>query len=215
MLDFQRLTDWVIEVVETLGYPGVALLVALENVFPPIPSEIVLGLAGFVASRGDALLPLMIIAATVGSLMGAWILYGVAAFIGRDRVRAILHRYERWIRITQEDLDRAEGWFDRHQNRAVLFCRCIPLVRSLISLPAGYHRMSPVSFTAYTTLGSLVWNTIFVTAGYMLGERWEQVEEWTTYPQYIVLALIALGVAFFAWKRFLAPYINSHARHPD
>lgn len=201
---FDGLADWVIEVVEGLGYTGVALLVALENVFPPIPSEIVLGLAGFVASRGDALLLGMILAATAGSLIGASVLYAAAAAFGPERLRAILLRYERWLRITGRDIDRAERWFDRHSNSAVLLCRCVPLVRSLISLPAGFRRMPLVPFTLYTTVGSLVWNSIFVTSGYLLGERWETVVEYADYLQYLVLAAIATAVAYFVWRRFIA-----------
>ena len=200
----EALSEWVIDVVEALGYLGVALLVAVENLFPPIPSEVVLGLAGFVASRGDALLIGMILAATAGSLAGALMLYAAAAAFGPDRLRSIILRYERWLRVTAQDMDRAEDWFDRHSNLAVLVCRCIPLVRSLISLPAGFRRMPLAPFTLYTLAGSLVWNSIFVTAGYLLGERWETAAEYADYLQYLVLAAIAAAVAYFVWRRFVA-----------
>lgn len=213
MLD--ALSEWVIDVVESLGYLGVALLVALENVFPPIPSEVVLGLAGFVASRGDALLVGMIVAATAGSLVGAWVLYAAAAAFGRDRLRGIILRNERWLRVTERDMDRAEGWFDHHSNTAVLVCRCIPLVRSLISLPAGFQRMPLAPFTLYTAIGSLAWNSIFVTGGYLLGERWETMAEYADYLQYLVLATIAAGVAYFVWRRFLARDAGDDASRAD
>ncbi len=186
-----QLTDWVISVVEALGYVGVALLVTIENVFPPIPSELVLALAGFVASRGEASLLGMIVAATVGSLIGAWILYGVAYVFGPEPVRALVRRFGRWVRITERDLDTAERWFARWSTLAVLLCRCVPLVRSLISVPAGFARMNFISFTVYTTIGSLVWNAIFVTAGFMLGERWETVQ---LYARWLELATV-LGMA--------------------
>jgi len=146
--------DWVADVIDSSGYLGVALLVALENVFPPIPSEIVLPFAGFVASDGDANLVGMIVAATIGSLVGALILYGVSAWVGPDRVGQIVVRYGRWLRITTDDVVKAERWFDRYSGRAVLLCRCIPLIRSLISIPAGFRRMALGRFVVYTTIGS-------------------------------------------------------------
>src|SRR5690606_23541971 len=112
-----------------------------ENLFPPIPSEVVLALAGFTASRGDASLVGMIIAATVGSVGGALVLYGIAAWFGPERLRRVVLQYQRWLRVTERDLDRAEEWFDRWSVMAVLVCRCVPLVRSLISIPAGLRRM--------------------------------------------------------------------------
>lgn len=189
MLD--NLTEWATNIVEQLGYLGVAMLVALENVFPPIPSEVVLGLAGYTASQGDAWVVGMIIAATIGSVVGAWILYGLSAAIGPVRVRAIVIRYGTWIGFGEGDLDRAESWFDRRSRSAVLVCRCVPLIRSLISIPAGFRRMSPVAFTLFTLIGSLVWNTVLVTAGFVLADRWEQILDYTEPFQTLVVALIA------------------------
>lgn len=201
MLD--NLTEWVTNVVESLGYVGVALLVAIENLFPPIPSEIVLSLAGFVAGRGDAWAPGMVLAATVGSLIGAWALYLIAAAFGPVRLRALVVRYGRWIRITEEDLDRAERWFDRRSTWAVLICRCIPLVRSLISIPAGLRRMPAIPFTIFTLIGSLVWNTALITAGYLLGDRWEEVDQYMGYVQVVVIVGIIGAVAYFVWRRMV------------
>lgn len=198
----EGLSNWVIEVVETLGYAGVALLVLVENLFPPIPSEIVLTLAGFVASRGDATLTGMIASATAGSLGGALILYGGAAWFGSERLRAIVIRYQRWLRITERDMDRAEAMFDRWSSMAVLVCRCIPLVRSLISIPAGLRRMRLVPFVLYTTAGSLVWNSIFVVAGFLLGERWELFVEYADRFKYVVyFGIVVLAIlALWQWR---------------
>jgi membrane protein DedA with SNARE-associated domain len=197
----QHLTDWATDIVERLGYLGVALLVALENVFPPIPSEVVLGLAGYTASRGDAWVVGMIIAATVGSVVGAWILYGLSAAVGPVRLRAIVIRYGSWVGFSESDLDRTEAWFDRRSRSAVLVCRCVPLVRSLISIPAGFRRMSLGAFTLYTLIGSLVWNTILVTAGYLLADQWEKVLEYTEPFQTLVVVLIgALVVGLIVRK---------------
>ncbi len=198
------LTEWVTSVVEQLGYVGVAFLVALENLFPPIPSEIVLPLAGFVAGRGEAWLVGMVIAATVGSVIGAWSLYGIAAAVGPGRIRRLTMRYGGWFRITVDDLDRAEGWFDRRSGSAVLLCRCVPLIRSLVSIPAGFRRMPFAKFTLYTAIGSLVWNSALIGAGFALGERWDSVEGYLGYVQTIVLALIAAVIAWFVWTRFLS-----------
>ena len=207
---FGVLTAWVINVVEALGYLGVAFLVAIENLFPPIPSEVVLSLAGFVASRGDASLFGMVFAATIGSLVGAWILYGAAAALGPVRLRAFVLRHHRWLRVTAADLDRSEAWFDRRSNLAVLACRCVPLVRSLISLPAGFRHMPLVPFTIYTTIGSLIWNAALVSAGFYLGERWELVEQYADYLQYAVLGLVAAAVVGLGWRRFRTPQSPEH-----
>lgn len=199
MLD--DLTTWAADVVETLGYLGVALLVAVENIFPPIPSEVVLGVAGYTAARGDAWVVGMIIAATIGSVVGAWTLYGFSAAIGPLRLRAIVIRYGAWIGFGESDLDRAEGWFDRRSRLAVLVCRCIPLIRSLISIPAGFRRMPLKTFTLFTLIGSLVWNTVIITAGYLLAEQWEKVLDYTEPFQTLVMVVIgALVVAVVVRK---------------
>jgi membrane protein DedA with SNARE-associated domain len=190
----ENLTNWATDIVEQLGYVGVALLVAIENVFPPIPSEVVLGLAGYTASQGDASLVGMITAATIGSVVGAWILYGLSSAIGPVRLRAIVIRYGSWIGFSESDLDLAESWFDRRSRSAVLVCRCIPLIRSLISIPAGFRRMPLGSFTLFTLIGSLVWNSVLVTAGYLLAAQWEKVLEFTGAFQTLVVVLIAVVV---------------------
>ena len=202
---FDSLSDWVVDVIDAIGYVGVAFLVALENLFPPIPSEIVLPFAGFTSGRGEANFFGMVAAATVGSIVGAWILYLLAAWIGEVRLRAFFARTEKVVRIKQEDLDRADGWFDRHSRLAVLICRCVPLIRSLVSIPAGFRRMPALPFTAYTLVGSLVWNTALIGAGHLLGDRWEETESVVSLLQYVVIAAIAAAIAWFVWKRFLQP----------
>jgi membrane protein DedA with SNARE-associated domain len=206
---FDSLSDWVVDVIDAIGYVGVALLVALENVFPPIPSEIVLPFAGFTSGQGEANFFGMVAAATIGSLVGAWILYLVAAWIGEVRLRALFARYEKVLRVKPDDLDRAEGWFDRHSRVAVLIGRCVPLIRSLVSIPAGFRRMSPVWFTVFTLIGSLVWNTALIGAGHLLGERWKETESVVSVFQYIVIAVIVLAVGWFVWTRFVQPRRDS------
>jgi membrane protein DedA with SNARE-associated domain len=181
---------WVQDVIESLGYLGVAMLVVLENVFPPIPSEIVLPFAGFVAQRGDASVAVMIVAATVGSVVGAWILYGIAAVIGPVRLRGFIVRFGKWFGVKESDLDRAEKWFDERAVVAVLIGRCVPLIRSIVSIPAGFRRMNVVSFTVYTALGSFVWNLGLIGAGAILGDQWEVMEGYLGVFQWIVVAII-------------------------
>lgn len=195
------LSDWVVDVIDRLGYVGVALLVAVENLFPPIPSEIVLPFAGFVARDGKATLPGMILAATIGSIVGAWTLYGIAAWIGPERLERFLVRYGKWLRLTPADVAKAERWFDRRAIVAVLVGRCVPLIRSLVSIPAGFRRMNFGVFTLYTAIGSAIWNTALVGAGYVLRDNWEDVEPVLSIVQYVVIALIVAAIVWFVWSR--------------
>ncbi len=200
---FSNLTDWVTDVVDRLGYVGVALLVALENLFPPIPSEIILPFAGFVARDGDAAIVGMILAATVGSLVGAWVLYGVAAWIGPERLERFLVKRGKWFRLTPADIAKSERWFDRRAGAAVLICRCVPLVRSLISIPAGFRRMPFARFSIYTVVGSVVWNAALISAGYALRDNWEDVEPVIGVMQWLVIAAIVGAIGWFVWRRFV------------
>lgn len=195
------LAGWVQEVIERLGAIGVALLVILENVFPPIPSEIVLPFAGFVAQRGDGSVVLMIVAATVGAVVGALILYYVAALIGPVRLGVFIAKFGRWFGVKPSDLMRAEQWFDRHAVAAVLLGRCVPLIRSVVSVPAGFRRMPLVPFIAYTALGSAVWNTVLIGAGAVLGNQWEKVEPYVAVLQWLVLATIVLLLVRFGFMK--------------
>ena len=195
------ISDWVTNIVETLGYVGVAALIALENVFPPLPSELILPLAGFETGRGTFNYFLMVIAATVGSVVGAIVLYYVAQIVGEHRIRALIRRYGKWFQVTEQDLDRADDWFDRHGNLAVLVCRCVPLVRSVVSLPAGLRRMPMSQFLLYTAAGSAVWNAALIGAGWALGDNWEVVGTYVGYLQYVVIALVVLAVVWFLWRR--------------
>lgn len=205
----ERIVEWATSVVEALGPIGVAALVTIENLFPPIPSEIVLPLAGFVAATGESNVVVMIAAATVGSMVGAYLLYGIAAAIGPTRLRGLVTRYGKWFSLTVDDLDRSEGWFDRHANRAVLICRCIPLMRSLISIPAGLRRSPLVPFSIYTLIGSLIWNTALVMAGYLLGDNWESAGRPLELMQNAVLVVIGLAVAWYVWRRILQPRLTN------
>lgn len=193
------LATWVQDVIEQLGYLGVALLVVAENVFPPIPSEVVLPFAGFVAQRGSESVVLMILAATVGSVGGALIMYWIAAIIGDERLHAFTRRFGKWVQIREVDLTRAEEWFDRHATSAVLLGRCVPLIRSVVSIPAGFRRMKLVPYIAYTFMGSLVWNILLIGAGALLGDNWERVGSYVGVFQWVVIALVVAAGVRFLW----------------
>lgn len=177
------------DVIDALGEVGVGLLVLVENLFPPIPSELVLPLAGFLAAQGRLSLTLTIVAATVGSVLGALVLYEAGRRLGVRRIRAIVGR----LPLMQvEDVDRAVDWFGRHGQKAVLLGRCLPVVRSLISVPAGVAHMPRWRFALLTGLGSLVWNTAFVGGGYALGAQFDRVEEYSGYLDLAVYTAIAV-----------------------
>lgn len=186
--------DWAIGLMETLGAPGAGIAIALENLFPPLPSEAILPLAGFTAAQGSLVLWHVLIWTTAGSVAGAIILYGLGAWLGRDRLRGIV---DRMPLVKLEDVDKAETWFNRHGDWAVLIGRVIPIVRSLISIPAGVERMSLGRFLAFTTFGSGVWNTLLVGAGYLLGDQWHIVEESVGVFQKVVIVVAVLLVVWW------------------
>lgn len=189
---------WAVDVMERLGGPGAGLVIALENLFPPLPSEVILPLAGFTASQGTFSVQGAIAWTTTGSVVGALLLYTLGAVFGRERLRAV---WGRLPLVNLEDLDRTEAWFSRHGKKAVFFGRMVPIFRSLISIPAGVERMPVGVFILLTLSGSLIWNTIFVLAGYTLGENWHVVEEYAGILQLVVIGAVVLGVAWFVVSR--------------
>ena len=192
------LAEWAVHVMETLGGFGAAVVVGLDNLFPPIPSELVLPLAGFSASKGVFSLPAALFWTTLGSVAGAIIVYLAGMLLGRDRTRRLVARIPL---VNVSDFDKTEAWFTRHGTKAVFLGRMIPLFRSFISLPAGVERMNFTVFLALTTLGSLIWNTIFVGAGYLLGENWHRVEDYAGIFQKLVLAAVAVALGLFVVTR--------------
>ena len=198
--DLHGITKWVVDVIDSIGEVGVGLLIAAENIFPPIPSEAILPFAGFSASQGNLNVALAWLAATAGALVGAWVLYGVGALIGYDRLQ-VLARQRWFILFGEADLRRGERFFERHGTWIVLFGRFIPLVRSIVSVPAGATRMPLPTFTALTAVGAGIWNAVFITIGYQLGERWERVEGWVTPLGYAVLVVLAIWLAWLASRK--------------
>ena len=192
------LVGWVADTMAALGAPGVGAMTFLETVFPPIPSEVVLPLAGFLSFQGSINLIAAFLAATAGSVVGAQLLYEVARRIGVDRSIRLLAVMPL---VDRDDAQQAQQWFVRHGRGAVFFGRLVPGVRSLISLPAGASGMHRGQFATYTLLGSAVWNALLIGAGFALGLQWERVEGYTTYVQYAVYAAVLIAIALLVVRR--------------
>ncbi|TMR91151.1 DedA family protein [Nonomuraea basaltis] len=202
------MTDWLVGLMETLGAPGAGLAIALENLFPPLPSEVILPLSGFTASQGKMDLLEVLVFTTLGSVAGALALYWVGAVLGRERVLSIAARLPL---VKVSDIEKTEAWFLRHGRKTVFFGRMIPIFRSLISVPAGVERMPLPTFTLLTTAGSLIWNTIFVLAGYFLGENWSLVEAYVGIGTNVVIAMVVAAVLVFAGVRLAERRKGRHA----
>ena len=189
--------DWILSVIQGFGLPGLAGLMILENVFPPIPSELVIPLAGFLAAQG--LLPLLgaFLAATGGAVAGALFWYYAGRLVGRNRLRAFAARRGRWIGFTVSDLDAAERWFARHGDKVVLFGRMVPGIRTFVSIPAGLAGMPLPRFLALTAAGSAAWTALLLGAGYLLDANYERVADWLDPVSKGVLAVIVLA---YLWQ---------------
>lgn len=201
MLPDIPLTEWATTVAETFGYPGVILLVMVEVVFPPIPSEVVLPLYGFMSAQGDFNIVLVCILATIGSVLGSLILYGLGYWFSIERLRDLVQRYGRYALVQVSDIDRANDWFEKHGAAAVIIGRLVPGIRSLISIPAGLQRMPVGQFVLYTAIGSGVWNVFLVSLGWILGDQWDRVGKYLDYFEYVVILGVLAVVAWFVWSR--------------
>ena len=191
----------VVSLVGALGAPGVGIAVAAENLFPPIPSEVILPSAGFAAASGSMGLVSAIVWATIGSVVGALALYALGAWFGRARFYSLASKIPF---VKETDIERAEAWFVRRGPLAVLLGRVVPVVRSLISIPAGIERMKLLPFTLYTAIGSALWNSVLIGAGYALGANWEIVEEWISRYQLIVFGLAGIALVVWAVRKWTA-----------
>ncbi|MFH9745069.1 DedA family protein [Streptomyces anulatus] len=192
------IAGWAAGLVEAFGGPGAGVAIALENVFPPLPSEVILPLTGFAASQGVLSIASALFWTTLGSVVGAVVLYGIGAVFGRERMHAW------WAKlplVKASDLVRTEEWFARHGTKAILLGRMVPVFRSLISVPAGVERMPLPVFVTLTTAGSLVWNTVLVMAGYWLGDQWDVVGAYVGVVSKIVLALAAVALVGYVAMR--------------
>jgi membrane protein DedA with SNARE-associated domain len=185
---------------EQFGYFGVAFLIMIENLFPPIPSEVILTFGGFMTTTTELNIPLMIVAATIGAVVGAAILYGLGTLLDVERLDKIVDKYGNILRITHADIHKADSWFDRYGFWTVFFCRFVPLIRSLISLPAGMANMNFGLFLLFTTVGTVIWNTVLIYLGAAVGSQWEMIVHYMDIYSNIAYVIIAiLGIAVIIW----------------
>lgn len=184
--------EWATDFIDAIGLIGVAALVALENIFPPIPSELVLLLAGFNVSEARFGYVGAVVFATIGSVVGAYFLYGIGRLLNENRLEAFLSGVGRLVGLKRSDVHKGFVWFERHGSAVVLFGRLIPVVRSVVSIPAGAEKMPLARFTILTALGAFVWNAIWIAIGWGLGDQWKKAEAWGDYIQYGAVAIIAV-----------------------
>ncbi|MEK3936109.1 DedA family protein [Sporosarcina sp. FSL W7-1349] len=192
--------NWITEFMSQFGYFGVLVLILLENIFPPIPSEIILTFGGFMTTYSGMTKTGVILAATIGSVVGAMVLYCIGLLLDVARLEKLVDRWGHLLRLTRKDIHRADAWFDRYGPWTVLFCRLIPLVRSLISIPAGMSNMNVLLFIFLTTIGSLIWNTALVSIGAAVGENWHSIVGYMDIYSNIVYVIIGIsGLAVCLW----------------
>ncbi|HAA4753145.1 TPA_asm: DedA family protein [Listeria monocytogenes] len=197
---------WITSIMADFGYIGIFVLIMVENLFPPIPSEIILTFGGFMTTVTSLNVVMVIIVATLGSVVGAIILYKVASYFGKERLTKIVLKYGRILRLKESDIERAESFFLKYGSWAVFLCRMIPLIRSLISIPAGMTKMKMSRFLILTTAGSLLWNTVLIGLGAVLGESWNEIvvfmDSFSTIIYSVIAILVVVGLGFFFRARF-------------
>lgn len=196
----EKLALLIQDIITTIGYPGITGIMFTESVFPPIPSELVMPFAGFLAGRGELNFVGVFLAGVLGAVLGALLLYYLGMWAGDAVIRRFIARYGRWLTLSEADYDRALRFFSRYGEWVVFFGRCIPIVRSLISLPAGAERMPIPRFLLFTVLGSAIWTGLLTYAGMILGENWKQILVFMEqYQDLTMLALGLVGVLFVVW----------------
>ncbi|MGG0935725.1 DedA family protein [Brevibacillus centrosporus] len=188
---------WITAFLEQFSYIGIFLLMALENVFPPIPSEVILTFSGFMTTYTTLSIPGVIISATMGSVMGAIVLYGIGYYLELEKIELLVDRWGHILRLKREDIARANVWFDKYGYWTIFLCRMVPLVRSLISVPAGMTKMNVWLFLLFTTLGTLIWNVALVMLGAFLGQSWEEILTFMDMYSTVAYAVIGGGIVIF------------------
>lgn len=192
--------SWITSVMEQFGYFGIALLILVENVFPPIPSEVILTFGGFMTTKSELSIFGVVVASTIGSVGGAVILYWIGRILNVERLERIIEKWGKYLRLTKEDVRKADAWFDKYGPWTVFFCRFIPLIRSLISIPADMSGMNQWLFLVLTTLGTLIWNLVLVLVGAKVGNNWHQIVNYMDVYSNIMYVVIAVSaVIFIIW----------------
>ncbi len=191
------MVEWITNTMSSLGYLGIGLLMFAENLFPPIPSELIMPLAGFTVAKGEMNFVFAVLAGVLGTVLGALPWYYAGKIMSEERLRTLADKYGKWMALSGKDIDKADRWFDRHGNQAVFFCRLVPGVRTLISLPAGISGMPLAPFLLYSTLGTTLWVGLLTYLGFVLGDNYDLVDEYLGPVSKIVLGLLV--VAFIVW----------------
>lgn len=195
------MAEWITSTMNALGYFGIGLLMFLENVFPPIPSELIMPLAGFTVAQGKMSFQYAVLAGVVGTVLGTLIWYYAGILLGEARLRRLADRYGKWLGLSGDDIDKANRWFYRHGTKAVLLGRLVPGIRTIISLPAGISRMRLAPYLIYSTIGTTLWTVLLTYAGYVLGENYNSVDEYLAPVSKIVLGAIVVGFVVWAVRR--------------
>lgn len=194
---------WVEQIISSMGYVGLYLVMFLENVFPPIPSEVVLPLAGSLTLTGRFSIFWITVIGMLGSLTGAFLFYGLGKWLGEPRVRVLMEKFGRYALLSINDLDRSLEWFDKYDDWVIFFSRMVPIVRSLISIPAGIAGMDLAKFSFFTILGTALWSFLLALGGKLLGEQWPLIAEYINTYQNIVLFVTGSAVLLFIGSRLL------------
>lgn len=204
--------NWIINVMEQYGYIGIFFLITIENIFPPIPSEIILTFGGFMTTHSDLEITGVIVASTLGSLVGAIVLYSIGRLVDIYKIESMIGKWGYLLRLKKGDIYKANDWFMKHGVAAVFFCRFVPLIRSLISLPAGMARMPLGLFLFLTTLGTMTWNVVLVKIGAAVGDSWEQIvyylDVYSDIVSGILVVLFILMIVRFVVKRWILKKAN-------
>lgn len=187
---------------ESTGYIGIVLLIALENIFPPIPSEVILPLTGYLVFQNKLHVVGAVISATLGSVLGALVLYYLSRNLGKKRVLALADKYGRLLGISKEDVEKSLTLFHKHGGKLIFFGRIVPTIRSVVSIPAGLTGMDIKKFILFSALGSALWNGILIGVGLALGERWQEIQKYTKVLEYIVWALVIGGIVWLLWRKY-------------
>ncbi|MFD2045449.1 DedA family protein [Ornithinibacillus salinisoli] len=196
--------NWLIEIMNEYGYMGIMALIAIENIFPPVPSEVILTFGGYMTTTSNLTIIGVVLSSTAGSVVGAIVLYIIGLQLDVERLEKIVHRWGHILRMKKQDIHKADAWFDKYGPWTVFFCRFVPLIRSLISIPAGMSHMNVGLFLFFTTIGTLIWNVVLVYLGASIGASWEViVDNLRVYSRvvYAVLAVLVIGLIIILFKR--------------
>lgn len=200
-------SSWITDIMEQFGYFGISFLIFIENIFPPIPSEIILTFGGFMTTYSSLSILGVTVASTIGSVLGAIVLYGIGRLVDIKKLERIISKWGHILRLQMDDIQRANFWFSKYRSWAVFFCRFVPLIRSLISLPAGMTHMNFGLFLLLTTLGSAIWNIVLVYIGAILGESWESIltflDIYSSIVYVLIILMIIVIIIWFIRKRIM------------